>query len=211
MQTKVVFSIKLGVLLCVVGIISGFALSLTYSLTKENIEKQKKAEILESLPVVLPSAKSFSDLKTIDGINYYEGKNEKNEPAGYVVCGENKGYQSIIRFLVGIDPLGNIQGLRIIEQAETPGLGARITEVSGNKTVTQYLKTLFDKKPSSDRQESEPWFTQMFTGKYYKDLYVSKTEKNGNAIQAITGATITTEAVVEGVKSSIDKFLNTIK
>lgn len=211
MQKKFIFSIKLGLLLCAVGIISGLALSVTFSITKDNIEKQKKAETLESLPEVLPSAISFSDQITTSETKYFEGKNEKGEITGYVIYGEQKGYQSIIKFLVGIDPQGNIQGLRILEQGETPGLGARITEVSNDKTVTEYLKSVFKKEEPAKQKKIEPWFPKMFKGKFYKDLYVSKTEKNDKAIQAITGATITSQAVVDGVKNSIENFLNKVK
>ena len=55
------------------------------------------------------------------------------------------------------------------------------------------------------RAERTPWFQLQFKGKRYEDLVVvkEKTEKN---IQAITGATISSRAVVEGVKDAIKKL-----
>jgi electron transport complex protein RnfG len=65
---------------------------------------------------------------------------------------------------------GKITGLRVLSQSETPGLGTRV---------------------------QEPWFQEQFKGLAKEEIEL---KKNGGKIDAITGATISSKAVVEGVK-----------
>lgn len=199
--------IKLGVLLCVICVISAAALSVTYSITKERIDIQRQKDLMDSLPVVLPQAFTVSEEKLAGSIHYFQGMDANKRVCGYALYAETKGYQSVIKFLVGIDLSGKVMGLKILEQGETPGLGARIVEVKTDQTVSGYLKNMFTQKEASSGETNEPWFTKMFKGKDYKTMYVSKTETNENTISAITGATITSDAVVKGVKTVIEQFL----
>jgi len=201
--------IKLGLLLCVVCVISSFALSVTYSITKERIDMQNQKDIQDSLPIVAQGASSFSDKKIVGDIDYYEAKDANKKNIGYALYGSVQGYQSVIKFMVGIDLEGNISGLKILEHGETPGLGARITEVKSDETLASYINGVFEGKEGS-KKSAEPWFTQMFKSKFYKNLYVSKSDSDNSAIHAITGATITTVCVVDGVKEVVGKFLKHI-
>ncbi|MCD6459980.1 RnfABCDGE type electron transport complex subunit G [bacterium] len=203
--------IKLGFLLSIICVISGLALSVTYSITKEKIKVQKQREALDSLPLVIPQAQKFSASKQINSISYYEAYGKNNNLIGYALNGEHQGYQSIIKFMVGIDPKGKILGLRILEHGETPGLGARITEIKSEQTIGSFISGLFDNdiKPET-KSTPEPWFCAMFRGKFYNTLTVSKTKQTDTAVMAITGATITSEAVVEGIKKTVTEFLREI-
>ena len=208
---KILDFIKLAFLLCVICIISGLALSVTYSITKEKIEIQKQREVLDSLPLVIPSSSNFSDKKQADSIAYYTAYDKKNNIVGYALNGEHQGYQSIIKFMVGIDPKGKILGLRILEHGETPGLGARITEIKSDETIGSFIGGMFNKKDEPEKKSvPEPWFCAMFKDKFYNNITVSKTEQTDTAIMAITGATITSEAVVEGIKNTVTQFLSEI-
>ena len=203
--------LKLGLLLSIICIISGLALSVTYSVTKEKIEIQKQREVLDSLPLVIPSATNFSDKKQLGSISYYEALDKSNKIIGYALNGEHQGYQSMIKFMVGIDPKGKILGLRILEHGETPGLGARVTEIKSDKTLGSFIGGMFDNESKTKKQSvPEPWFCAMFKDKFYKTLTVSKTGETNSAIMAITGATITSEAVVNGIKETVSKFLSEI-
>ena len=86
--------------------------------------------------------------------------------------------------LVGIDLKGKIVGINVTSQNETPGLGARVTET----------------KPGEDRS----WFLKQFEGKSASSLSL-------NNIDAITAATITSEAVINGVREQVTEFLSKIK
>lgn len=201
--------LKLGFLLCFVCVVSGFVLSVTYSVTKERIEHQKTVEIQKSLPVVLPDAESYSDMKHKENIDYFEGYNAQGTVIGYALYGSVQGYQSLIKFIVGITPTGTITGLRILEHGETPGLGARIMEIASHETLFSFLKGLFSTK-DKNKKPVQPWFPAMFDGKFYKTLHITKTDSDPTAVSAITGATITSEAVLKGVKNTVDTFLTSI-
>jgi len=204
--------LKLAFLLCLICIVSGLALSVTYSITKEKIEIQKQREVLDSLPLVIPSSTNFSGKKQVGSISYYEAYGEKKKIIGYALNGEHQGYQSVIKFMVGIDPKGKILGLRILEHGETPGLGARVTEIKSDETLGSFIGGMFDNdEKSKTKTVPEPWFCAMFKDKFYNTLTVSKIEQTDTAIMAITGATITSEAVVNGIKETVTQFLNEIK
>ena len=74
--------------------------------------------------------------------------------------------------MVGMDTNGIITHIKILSQDETPGLGAKIVEVANG--------------------ESEPWFQRQFSGKKASDL--------DHAVDAITGATITSKAVIDSIQ-----------
>ncbi|MDX9703132.1 MAG: FMN-binding protein [Candidatus Auribacterota bacterium] len=202
--------IKLGLLLCLICILAAGLLTILYSVTRERIEIQHQREIKESLPLVLPNAKSFSSMKHMDDIDYYEGLSDNFEVIGYALNGHTHGYQSMIEFIIGIDTKGNIKGLRILEQGETPGLGARITEIKSDESLWSFIKSFFVSSHHSKGKSIEPWFTAMFRGKEYSTLSVCKTGETHNAVEAITGATITSVAVADGVKNTITTFLQKV-
>ncbi|MCX8083080.1 MAG: RnfABCDGE type electron transport complex subunit G [bacterium] len=88
------------------------------------------------------------------------------------------GYGGPIVIKVGFDTEGKIKGVRILEQSETPGLGTKITEKS---------------------------FLDQFTGKSGNELYLKKYNKEGR-IDAITGATISSKAVSDGILKIQEKI-----
>jgi RnfABCDGE-type electron transport complex G subunit len=90
--------------------------------------------------------------------------------------------------MVGVDTQYKIQGLKILSQNETPGLGTRITEIKSNKTIWDIFKGKKVKEPK------EPWFQKQFS------------EKSLDKIDVITGATISSKAVINTVKDAVEKF-----
>ena len=79
--------------------------------------------------------------------------------------------------MVGIDKNNKITGIEVISQQETPGLGAKIKESS---------------------------FLQQFIGKTLEEL---KIKKDGGKIDAVTGATISSRAVTNGVRQAIEQSM----
>jgi len=73
-----------------------------------------------------------------------------------------------------------------LEHSETPGLGSKISEIEYKQTEAKFLK--------------------QFKGKNIQDIVMVKGQTDKN-IQAITGATISSKAVVSGVRAGIDGFL----
>ncbi|MEW6008852.1 MAG: RnfABCDGE type electron transport complex subunit G [Candidatus Omnitrophota bacterium] len=174
--------IKYGIILLTICLCASLVLSFTYKMTQAKIQEQLTVDEKVALKEVFPQAKTFEE-KTIDGLNYYLAKKDSQD-LGYIIKVQAKGYSSTIVMIVGFDKAGQIKGIEVLSQQETPGLGAKIIEIKSG--------------------ESKPWFLERFKGKNAKELDL----KN---IQAITSATITSRAVVESIRKSIEEFLVEIK
>ncbi len=175
--------LKLGALLMLICAVAAAALAGIYSVTQPRIVAQEKAALQEALSSVLPGAAvdAVFPVEKDGKVLYYEGYRDgsKSELIGYALPGERAGYSSTVKVLVGVDLTGKILGLRVLDEKETPGLGTRIEEVRYG--------------------ESDPWFQRQFAGKTAASLAV---DKDGGDIQAITGATISSRAVVNAVVSA---------
>ncbi len=174
--------IRYGLILLIICLCASLVLSVTYKFTHSRIEAQMVTEEKGALDEVFPEATNFED-KAINSETYYLAKKGRKE-LGYIIKVETKGYSGLISMMVGFDTKGEIKGIKILSQEETPGLGSKINEVRSG--------------------EKKPWFLKQFEGKSAQDLDL----KN---IQAITGATISSKAVLDGVKNSVSEFFLKIK
>jgi len=159
-------TLKLGISLMVVGLIASLALALTNQFTAPKIAEQQELAFKESLNKVIPEADDFK-LKE-DQDSYYDAYQDE-EIIGGVVKTSYPGYSSDVQLLVGINLDNIIKGVVVLNQVETPGLGANVEKES---------------------------FLKQFIG---KDITKVNLKKDGGDIDAITGATITTRAVVNGM------------
>jgi electron transport complex protein RnfG len=91
---------------------------------------------------------------------------------GYAFLAVGKGYGGEISILVGLKDETTIKGITIISQTETPGLGSRIAESS---------------------------FTDKFAGLNIADVAL---RQEGGQIDAITGSTISSRAVIDAVRTT---------
>lgn len=171
--------LKFGLILCFICLIATLVLAVTYEVTKPKIEEQQRLEEEAALKSILPEADSFIK-KQSEGIDYYEAIKD-GKLTGYCVKAVANGYGGYIHMMIGINLTGTIEGLEILQQQETPGLGAKIEEI----------------KPG----EKEPWFLKQFKGQPASAVELKKN------IDAITGATISSKAVTDSVRATIDKFL----
>ena len=157
---------------------ASLVLAATYKLTAPAIEAQKTSQERQALKDVLTQADRFKELHA-GRFDYYEGLKDKIS-VGYILKARAKGYSGNIDMLVAIDANGTIQAIEVLSHQETPGLGSRITEIKQG-----------DKKP---------WFLEQFKGKFAAGLKMPD-------IQAISGATISSAAVLEAVKKEAEDFL----
>ncbi len=170
---------KFGLILGMICLAAALVLAVTYQITKPRIEEQLRLEEQKALKSIAPEADSF-EKKEAGDIEYFDAvKNGK--VIGYCVRVAGTGYNGFMRILVGVDLTGVIQGVEVLEQQETPGLGAKVNEI----------------KPG----EKEPWFLKQFKGKQARTVEIRKN------IDTITGATITSRAVTDAVRNTITKFL----
>jgi len=174
---------KFGLILGVICLTATLVLAVTYEVTKPKIEEPLKKEEQSALKSIMPSADSFSE-KTLDEIGYFEALKGKTV-VGYCVRVVGSGYSGYIRMIAGVDLNGIIQGVAILEHSETPGLGAKINEI----------------RPG----ESEPWFLRQFKGKNAGIIAVKRD------IDAITGATISSKAVTDAIRKTVDELLSKLK
>ncbi len=166
-------TIKLFVIATVVTIL----LFLTNNTTEGKIaDNQAKADII-SRQEVLPAADGFQEAtgKLADGteFTYFEATNG----TGYVFSGSNKGYGGDVVSMIGIDKEGNITGVKVTEQSETAGLGAKWTDSA---------------------------YTEQFISKTADGALA--VEKDGGDVVAVAGATITSRAVTADVNNAIEMF-----
>ena len=198
-----------GLVLLIIAGVAGVGLSLVDRITKGPIAEAQSKRLEEGQKLAFPSASSFGELKKLetDGktIEYYEVFDEGKNVIGYELLYSVGGYQSRIKVLTGIEPDGKIVAIRVLEQAETPGLGAEVDALPSNQSLLCAFVSLFSPEP--EKEESNiPWFQAQFSGKTPEDLIVVKT-KDPKHITALSGATITSTAVTKAVKEPIELFL----
>lgn len=156
-------------------LISGMIIALVYFLT-DDIAVQKQAELNKlSLQSLVAEADEYVPIEGKPG--WYIASKEGQEIA-YVVPGEGKGYGGTIKMIVAVGMDEKVLKYTILESKETPGLG--------------------------DKAAEGP-FSGQFAGKGDAGLQVTKDSRNQEAIQAISGATITSEAVTGAVKNALDE------
>lgn len=180
-------AIKMISVLTIVGIISGAALVLMYSYANPLIEKNKKNEMKKAIFRIFPDGKSYTS-ETVDEVDVFRVKNAKGAFIGYTFLAEGNGYQGVIEMMAGLSPDGEtVVGLEILESQETPGLGQEIA----TDEFTSQFKAL----------KVTPEIT------YVKNVKPTKP----NEIQAITGATISSRAVVAILNDTIKKIKGKLK
>jgi len=183
--------IKLSLILGIFCIASAFSLAGVNKITRPRIEMERKRVIEEALEHVLPGAKIITENKTTDEKTYYLGYADEDttqSPKGFSFIASGQGYSSRIQTMVGVNNKGTIEAIEILFQQETPGLGAKSTEI----------------RPG----EEKPWFQKQFAGKFAADI---KVDKDGGEIVSITGATITSRAVANSIQKGIEWLSDYVK
>ncbi|MDN3514825.1 MAG: FMN-binding protein [Candidatus Brocadia sp.] len=235
MQKKLQYMVTLTV----VSLLASLGVSSTFLLTKETIRRKESAVRSEALYTVLPGLEGppveVTPPTIADHDRVYKGINKAGQLIGYAASGEAQGYSSKIKVMVGIDPgLERIIGINILAQNETPGLGTKMTEVESTSTL---WSVIFGKELNTMNWDSEeswplpffrqpervkkfgllkktkrdtPWFQEQFKQKTCNQLVVSKV-KDDEKITAITGATISTKAVINAVQNAIDKIRGVVQ
>ena len=84
-------------------------------------------EILAGAAEVLPGGEGFEDAMAGANDNVLAIVKTSND-AGYVINAKGKGYGGDLAVLVGFDMDGKITGIKVMESAETPGIGTKVTE-----------------------------------------------------------------------------------
>ena len=179
-------SLRLVLTLAIAGLVSGIAIIGIYESTLPTITANKARELREAVFKVLPGVSQMQALVYRDGELVvvevpdkdepviYGGYNEQSDFVGYAMPAAGPGFQDTIAILYGYRPAEKIVvGMEVLESRETPGLGDKIykdAEFVGGFSALSVEPEIFAVKKGTKNQPNE--------------------------IDAITGATISSKAVV---------------
>lgn len=133
-------------------------------------------------------------------------------PSGYVVEGETRGYKNRIRFFVALDSSWEIAGVRVLEHEEDPGLGAEVaTPWFQGQFAGRPLASMPDLDVTRDPMP-EDWRSALkdlkrVAPQAWTERYGSLREREkGKPVYAVTGATISSRALTDGVRATVLHF-----
>lgn len=193
-------SIKNTISLMLITLIAGLLLGAVYEITKEPIRKENQKAKEEAYKAVFADADAFEDVK-IDEDKVAKALDEKGLDAtineamkvldksgqqiGYVLTvTDHEGYGGDIQFAMGVQSDGTLNGISFLSIGETAGLGMKAKEDA---------------------------FRKQFEGKKTDQIvYTKNGAKADNEIDALSGATITTNAVTNGVNAGL-YFISTLQ
>lgn len=167
--------------LVIIAIVTSVLLVVTNDATKDKIAQLQAESDRQARQEVLPAADDFDDGQTInvDGTDYTYWT--ANNGSGYVFSTQFKGYGGPVVVMTGITADGQVAGVKITEQDETPGLGQKALDAS---FTDQYKKAA----PENGFEVTKQGATA------------------DNEIDALAGATITSRAVTNSVNQAITIF-----
>jgi electron transport complex protein RnfG len=125
---------------------------------------------------------------------------------GYLLGGKFQGFKTFVNVMLAVDPTFSLIGLEILEHEEDPGLGAEIEQ--------DYFKNQFKGKPFEALKKIDVVkapiptdYLKALNGKVSEeDILNFREQYKDKDIYALTGATISTKAVADGVKNIVKKF-----
>jgi electron transport complex protein RnfG len=181
-------SIRLVVALTVFCIVAGLLLAWTNAVTKTPIEKAKDEEKLVILRKILPDSDNnlLADARNVEDKGqkwtFYVGKRAGQTTGVAFSSISKRGYGGSIEVMASLNSEGHVLSVEIFAApAETPGLGTKIKEAK---------------------------FLDQFKNRPASDLRWAKVTKDAGAIQGVTGATISSRAVVEAVRNGLEVFVS---
>ena len=198
--------LKNTISITVITLVAGLALGVVQDITAGPIATQAEKSKEEAYKAVFEDASSFSEYslddtnqaedlvaylndngftaQTIDEIMVAE--DASGETLGYAfTVTDSEGYGGDIQFAMGVQNDGTLNGISILSISETAGLGAKATEDE---------------------------FKSQFIGKSANGInYTKNGASNDTEIDALSGATITSNAVCEAVDSALAVYNHQLK
>ncbi len=174
-ESTALYVLRLAITLLIITSVVAAALALINSVTAPIIQKLNEEKTQEAIAAVLPGGYN-EVIENFDNQGGLVTKVYKGDN-GYAMEVIPSGFDGTITMMVGVDFEGNVLGISVVKHTETAGLGA----VAAAKT------------------EAGTSFRSQFEGKTGTILVT----KDGGEINAITGATITSRAVCEGVSAAV--------
>lgn len=176
--------VQLGGILCAITLVVALCLGAVNAITVDPIAKQNQLKTENALAQVMEADSEVIDVAegttvttdkgtAVEIISAYK-MTKDGQDAGYCVEVAPTGFGGGVDTMVGIGADGTVTGISVISaSSETPGLGANCT--------TEEFQSQFAGQPADG---------------------TVAVGKDGGSITAITGATITSRAVSEGVNAA---------
>jgi electron transport complex protein RnfG len=191
---------RLVMTLAVTGLLSGLVLVCIYLVTQPMILRNQAEAMRRAIYRVLPGAQQISTYviegerlaefepvgdEMPEGEAVFAGRTTEGTLVGYAIPAEGAGFMDTVRLIFGYDPARRaIIGMQVLDSKETPGLGDKI---------------IFD----------EHFHENFVELKVDPEIVgVKKGEKvNPNEVDTITGATISSNAVIAILNDGSEKWL----
>jgi electron transport complex protein RnfG len=194
--------------LAVAGALAGFAIVLVFQWASPRIEAYKARVLAEAITEVLGGPERWETL-FLDGGTFtaeprtdtagldriYVGYDAQDAPMGIAITAAEPGFQDVITLIFGYDPgEGDLLGMKVLDNKETPGLGDKIVKDSA--------------------------FVQAFrdVGSPLVGVKKGRAEGAHEEVVMITGATISSRAVIdiinhrlEALKEPVDTYWSTTR
>ena len=197
----------LGGFLGITALISGLVLALAAQITQKPIEEMQLKTMQKSLQML--------KLPPFDNDPAAEGKSFRS-PGGLPVtlmpvrkggrleafavrCTSPNGYAGAVEITAGLSLQGKILAVLVSNQKETPGLGSNVCERKFRKTIFNFYKPLPPGLPPN------PVLDQ-FNGLSAAPDLAWKVKRDGGTFDFVTGATITSRAILEAVAEALKTF-----
>ncbi|MDE7069460.1 MAG: RnfABCDGE type electron transport complex subunit G [Alistipes sp.] len=153
-------------------------------ITEEPIARARAEATREALLQVLPPFEGEPQVREMSEdelpVKLYTAS-AAGEPVGYAVETMTKsGFNGLVRLMVGFAPTGEVLNIRVVEQAETPGLGTKMAD------------------------EENP-LLRSFVGRDPGRMTL-RVAKDGGDVEALTAATISSRAYVDAVARAYRVF-----
>lgn len=191
------YIIKLTVTLFATCLVVAFCLGLVNGVTLPNITASNLAKTNAALAAVYPEIGeanfASTEIEVSDDVaaaasaysatvtNVY-AITDGGAEAGYAVKLDVSGSQSTISMVVGLDTEGAVTGISVVKSGETSGIGDKVT---GNKPLPSGVGML-----------------DQFQGKTAADQPL----KVGGNVTAISGATVSSKGITNGVNGALAAF-----
>lgn len=177
---------KIISVMVVVALVSAAALTFVHNMTSEPIQEAQNKLIADSIKEVITAEFNndpFAEKTVIgqgkDRYTLYPARQDGYITSIVMKTHSNKGFGGRLDVIVGFLLDGKVSGYNVVKHQETPGLGSKVNDPS-------FKKRIIGQTPASEN---------------------FKVKQDGGQIDAITGATITSRALIDAIQKAYQGYV----
>ncbi|MGI6360822.1 MAG: FMN-binding protein [Bacillota bacterium] len=162
--------------LLIICVVVTTALVVTHHLTEPLIEEISNKNADLIRAEVLPEGSDGFTQQHLELLENVKDVYAANNGSGYVITSFGMGFGGEVIVMTGLDQDGKIVGIKVMEHEETPGLGTKV-------------------------------MTPEYLSQYLEQNKITRTgEENATQIEAITGSTVTSDAIFAAADVALAQF-----